>query len=479
MFQGCAHRKPAGDPHLLCDRCCEQLCLPTCTPQSTCNVCEDLTMEVWERIVSARVKRRSRQERQRKTEAAGDDVPHTVTGPEHEEIVPADGMAMGAIPESPPPSPLPEPSQLEPSQELIPTQPAPDLHSEGEIYTSSDSDSELSEISDVKGPPPPEVHRSAREVAREIEFPDLLRWVEAQTTFTIGEPARSKRPKSIRMQSQEGPVSTEQQFVALSCSPAILQFAARRADEFASAANAGHVGFMAPAPKISMRPYQFTSDLVSLTPATHPELRLPWMPQVNARSRSYVRDMDLVVFETLGREINASLSYLDAFLAAISAAANKSQDPDPFTLRAIAASGNILAELAQRSTTIVQHSVIHRRDMFLNGCRLGAEHVANLRLAPYLGAQTLFEPSLLKRVSDEDMEQTKNEALARAIRASSMPSKPFAQKKQGATPKTTPKRPATAMVSLPMSPPPKKAKSSAPAALGSPATTPRSSKKYR
>ncbi len=141
--------------------------------------------------------------------------------------------------------------------------------------------------------------------------------------------------------------------MALTCSPATLQFAARRADEFASASNAGHVGHMAPSPKISMRAYQFTSDLVSLTPATHPKLRLPWMPQVNARSRSYVRDMDLVVFETLDREINASLSYLDAFLAAISSSVLNSPDADPFTLRAIAASGNILAELAHRATTIV------------------------------------------------------------------------------------------------------------------------------
>ena len=133
--------------------------------------------------------------------------------------------------------------------------------------------------------------RPARELAREIEFSELLRWVRDHTAFELGDPALSKRPRSVRMQSQDELLPAEPSFVALSCSPAIMDFAARRTEESAQAPNAGQVGYMAPVPKSSMKPYQLTSMDVSPTAASHPDPKPDWMPHVSPRSRAYVRDM--------------------------------------------------------------------------------------------------------------------------------------------------------------------------------------------
>ncbi len=53
----------ATDAHLLCDRCCEVLGTQVCTPQMTCDSCRDLSFDVWERIIAARLKRRQRNKR--------------------------------------------------------------------------------------------------------------------------------------------------------------------------------------------------------------------------------------------------------------------------------------------------------------------------------------------------------------------------------------------------------------------------------
>ena len=138
----------------------------------------------------------------------------------------------------------------------------------------------------------------------------------------------------------------------------------------------GQVGYMAPVPKSSMKPYQLTSMDVSPTAASHPDPKPDWMPHVSPRSRAYVRDMDLALLETLGRENLVILSYLDAFLAAIASAMNDREDTEPFLLRAISASGNTRAELTQRSVAIVHHASIHRRDMALFGLHLSAQQIA-------------------------------------------------------------------------------------------------------
>lgn len=377
-------------------------------------------MSVWETIFAARAKRRQRQDKAHPPDLpcsqilpSALDVPDEVQ--EGDEAIFSDDESMG-------PSDHGSVNVSASQKQMV---------SEGEC-SSSDTDSGT-EASGRDSPPPPS--KPPREVARAIEFPELLQWVASNTRFVTGPPARARKPTTIRMASQEEPDIPTQAFVALSCSPAIIDLGARRVDDFAAAPGTGQVGNMAAPPRSSMKAYQFTTEEFTVQPLTYPDCKLPWMPHVNARSRSWVLDKDLVLFEQLGRESSALLSYLDAFLAAIASSLNNTPLVDPFCFKAISTAGNILAELASRAAVSTQHAVIHRRDLFLNGCKLSTEHVAALRLAPFVSSSTLFEHSLLKRVTDEHLENTKNEALTRVIHQAAVPPKSHGPKKPLASPK--------------------------------------------
>ena len=191
-----------------------------------------------------------------------------------------------------------------------------------------------------------------------------------------------------------------------------------------------------------------------------------------------MQDRDLVVFEQIGRETTALLSYLDAFLAGISVSLDATPGADPFAMRSISMAGNILAELTAKASTLTQYAVVHRRDLFLNGCRLSPEHISALRLAPFMPSTTLFEQPLLKRITDEHLEQTKNEALTRVIRqAAPAPAKQHSVKKPLTSPKSAQKRSTTSTSQGSVE---KKAKYVAPPATPVHSTsTPRVSKKHR
>ena len=196
------------------------------------------------------------------------------------------------------------------------------------------------------------------------------------------------------------------------------------------APNAGQVGYMALVRKSSMKPYQLTKP--------------DCMPHVSPRTRAYVRDMDLALLETLGRENLVILSYLDTFLAAIASAMSDIEDTEPFLLRAISASGSTLAELTQRSVAIVHHASIHRRDIALFGLHLSAQQIA-----PFLAETVLFDPTTLRAVTEEDIEKANNEALVRAICSSLQTPRHLTPKRPAAVTKSATKRPAQTAPSFP------------------------------
>ena len=137
------------------------------------------------------------------------------------------------------------------------------------------------------------------------------------------------------------------------------------------------------------------------------------------RTKAFVKESDIVTLEALSRESLLITSYLDAYLLAISSVMQGSDAPDPLVLRAISASGDDLQELALRTVTSLQSLVTLRRDTALYKANLKLEFMASLRHAPFLGASQLFYTELVRHVSAQQLELTKNEALTRAIRASS------------------------------------------------------------
>ena len=263
------------------------------------------------------------------------------------------------------------------------------------------------------------------------------------------------------MQSQDDLESAEPQFLALSSSPAIVDIAAKRTSDGASQPNAANTGSMPSTASFrsSLKPYLSSSGDVLSSPSAQPEPRPSWMREVVSKSRAYVRECDLVALETLARENLLILSSLDAFLAASSSVIGKNSSADPFLLRAMSASGNAIAELVHRTVASLQNLTIHRRDMALYGTGVRAPHLPKLRHAPFLARTTLFDPEVIRQVSEEEWESAKKEAFTKALRASSMP--PAQRKPSSHHAKQAPKRqaPSTTVASTPKA---KRPKSSVP-----------------
>jgi len=156
----------------------------------------------------------------------------------------------------------------------------------------------------------------------------------------------------------------------------------------------------------------------------------------------------MVTLESLSRESLQITSYLDAYLSSIASVIQGSNNADPFVLRAISASGNALQELALRTVTSLQWLVTLRRDTALYKADLKPQFMASLRHAPFLGASQLFDSDLIRQISAQQLELAKNEALTRAIRASSVQT--FKKPAAVSAPRPQPnKRPAAAASSAP------------------------------
>ena len=97
----------------------------------------------------------------------------------------------------------------------------------------------------------------------------------------------------------------------------------------------------------------------------------------------------------------------------------------------------------QRAVISVQSVTLHRRDMALWGLLMRPSHMGPLRHAPFLNQRHVFDPEVMKRVMEEDLEDSKNQAIAKAIKGSSAP-KPAPSQQQH---KKVLKRPASSTAS--------------------------------
>ncbi len=384
-----------------------------------------------------------------------------------EEVIEIQSQEQGEQ-DTPPPSP-----PIDMSQKPVSTQ--ADEKEEDEKEDMEDEQSSTTSDSSIFDTDDESDTTSPRSRAKSIEFSELLRWVAFHTVFELGAPLSHKKLAPVRMASQGDFTSPAQPFLALSVSPAIDYFANKRLEDFATMPSTSHIGQVAPAPKLSMKAYQFSTPELSIAPAAWPENRPSWMPHVAPKSRAYVRDVDLSTLETINRENIAVLSYMDAYLAAVVSQVSNAAEADPFVIRTLSATANALAEVAQRSVASLHNIVLHRRDMALYGGHLKAENITKLRQAPFLATTSLFDNTLLKSISDQELEASKNAALVRVIRGASTSKPAFKHKKDTMTPKSS-KRQGSAMA--PQSKPKRLKLQSAPAAT-TPATPKAAKKQFR
>ncbi len=419
MFQvACNHRKCASDPHTVCESCALIAGWKICTPEDGCDTCADTSQEAWAKILKARAKR---QWRQKQRSAHAGDAPDD--GEEDDDELEQE--------------PLSQQGEEEDTQRA--DSPRSHLSSQSEIgshveIVDSEPQSEASD-DEIEPTQKPRSESPVR-LASEIEFPDLLRFVEMNSPFTLGDPAASRPSSAFRLTSQDSLPEKEPSFLALSASQAIVDLAIRRSHEAMEASHAHQLGHIPQfSSKGSLKSYQLASQQVNQHPAIHTEDKFPFLRQVQKSSRSYVRESDLLAMESNQREMLCIQNYLDAFLTAASSVAKQQKDADPFLIRSITASANALAELVKRSINLLQQISIHRRDMALWGTTIKPSHIASLRHSPFLDSKSLFDKVTLHKVQEDFMEDQKNKVISRAAKASTS-----SQRSAPTTPRATPKR---------------------------------------
>ena len=436
-----------GDPHPYCENCAEEAGKKLCLPSDPCEQCKSLRADDWDRILKARQKRTWRKKRRAPaTISTPQDLPCTRND---EEEVTVEDTEEDAI----------DLSQA--GQEEV-----EEGHSSSEVdksevevqenmesprhFSESDTESELSDLlltqsmdPQVKGEPVTDMD------PQDIEFPELLRFVASNSSFTVGDPASSRPSSDLRLGSQTLSHVREPNFYALSMSQPFVNFAKGKLEEARTAPQANHLGHLPQGgSKTSMRTYQISSTDAVMTPAIHTDDRPHWMPAVLKNHRSYVKEGDLIHLESNLRESLLIQNSLEAFLSAVAAASSNVAGPNPFVIRALSASSSALAELVKRTLASLQQVTLHRRDMTIWNTQLRPSQIGKLRYAPYLGEKFLFDPSILQQVSDERAEEQKQKAFANVAKSG------LHHGKSGQ--KQFPKRPSA---SSPFSPPPPAKKS--------------------
>lgn len=405
----CNHRRTAGDPHPACDSCLQEAGLKLCTQDETCELCVDLSKEYWDRKGKARVKR---EWRQRKRDS-GNGNPE---GEDKDSDVDVEETQTGRF------SPVSEvDSDATRSHVEV-------IDSEDMLQDSEDSHDELDvsqarrhqQQEDAKEEKAAKLPPSPTQIANEMEFPDLLRFVEENSEYTLGDPVSSRPSSAFRLTSQGARDDKGPEFVALSLSSAIAGLAERRTIDALEGSHPHQLGAIPSfGNRGSMRSYQLSTPDLSVSPASHFEDSTSILRHVLKQSRSYVRDSDLALIEQSQRESLAIHSYMDAYLAAMHATVRGQDNPDPRILRLLSTTANGLADLARRSVHTLQQVTLHRRDMALWGSSLRPSLVAQLRHAPFLAQKSLFDRVLLMKAQEELKEDQMTQVISKAAKAPS------------------------------------------------------------
>ena len=184
------------------------------------------------------------------------------------------------------------------------------------------------------------------------------------------------------------------------------------ADEGLVSTNSNTIGYIASRglQKQGMKAYQLSDSLISQTPLAG----LPsWMPSVAHKSRSYVRELDLVHLESMQRETLIVHSHKGAYVTAVTAKLKRDEDIYPVVLRTLSALVNAFSKIARRGIASLQQIVLHRHDMDLwktDNCSAAA---GRLRHRPFLCRTFLYPTDL---ISYELREDDRRSSIAMAVR---------------------------------------------------------------
>ena len=404
-----------GDPHPYCENCAEEAGKKLCRPSDPCDHCTSLRADDWDRILKARQKRIWRKKKRAPaTVSTPPELPcardeEEVTVEETEEEVIDLSQTGQEEEEEGHSSSEADKSEVEVRENME----SPRRFSESDTE-SDQSGLVLTQNNDTQVKEEPATDMDPQD----IEFPELLRFVASNSSFTVGDPTSSRPSSDLKLGSQTLSHIREPNFYALSMSQAFVEFAKGKLEEARTAPQANHLGHLPQGgSKTSMRTYQISSTDVVVTPAIHTDDRPHWMPAVLKNHRSYVKEVDLIHLESNLRESLLIQNSLEAFLSAVATASTNVAGQNPFVVRALSASSSALAELVKRTIASLQQVTMHRRDMTIWNTQLRPSQIGKLRYAPYLGEKFLFEPSILQQVSDERAEEQKQKAFANVAKS--------------------------------------------------------------
>lgn len=256
--------------------------------------------------------------------------------------------------------------------------------------------------------------------------------------FTLGAPERT-RPPLIRLACMGEAAESDTPFTVLSFSKGLADMLQERADECLRSDAASIKGRLPPTALIrgSMSRYSTVDSLVKAKSLEWQEPP-PWLSRVDSRTKSAVKDSDLAYLETLARENLSILSYMDAFLTAVSTSIvdRKSQSmEDSFVLKTLDLAASGVADLSRRTIVGLHQVVVHRRDTALWGVTVakGAQ-IAALRHSPVAQEAYVFPPLLLQQITEKHKEDAKDKLILRAATSASAAPKPFMRPAQTPTP---------------------------------------------
>ena len=233
-----------------------------CTPEDTCDACEDLPKEKWDRLLRTRSKREWRQRRRDAGEGDDDEG-----GDDEFDLDDSFGL-----------------TQKEDSASQL------SRESDGHvdiILSESDRDSDDCEDNIEPTQAEKETKRveSPSRIAAEIELPDLLRFVSMNSAFSTGEPASSRANTPFRLSSQGALEEKASPFVALSMSPAIVSLAESRAADAHESPQAHVLGFI---------PSLNTRGAIKAYQSSSPELQMSAAAQCDEGSQDCAEVVALV-----------------------------------------------------------------------------------------------------------------------------------------------------------------------------------------
>ena len=219
---------------------------------------------------------------------------------------------------------------------------------EEEVISSGDEKSTLTQLS------PKREKLMIRPV--DIDFPDLLKWVENMSNYSTGPPFTMVRDSPVYFDSQEAPDLPQREFLALSSTPGILALAVKRTEEARRLdASSTLVLGRLPPPKscrVNTRLYQLSDNGISTESLVWPVGKPNFLLRVESNSRMYVMDKDLATMEATSRDTRAIMSNLDAFTSAVQTALGNLGITDPFIRRALTVMGS---GTANTSRLMVSH----------------------------------------------------------------------------------------------------------------------------